>query len=340
MSTIVDVCKLAGVSKATVSRVVNGTGQVKESTRETVFAAMDQLGYRPNKLAQALATNRTNSIGLVVSDFDGIHFGLLLKQAAASVDDAHKQLIVTNGKNDPEQEYEAIRQLEGRCDAVILYSRTLSDEHIKRLHSHLSIPLVILNRNPSEPLYHAVSFDQEGAISIVMDHLISLGHRQIACITGPLENPTGQARLAGYKNSLKSSEIPFQVNLVKTGDYHMMSGYLACQELLNHKIPFTAIIAFNDTMAVGALKALDDAGISVPEQVSVTGIDNDPIADFFNPTLTTVELPIEEMTRQAVKLALELIETKTSPVCHHHHGRLIQRNSVISFHTQKNWLDL
>lgn len=340
MSTIVDVCKLAGVSKATVSRVVNGTGQVKESTREAVFAAMDQLGYRPNKLAQALATNRTNSIGLVVSDFDGIHFGLLLKQAAASADNAHKQLIVTDGKNDPEQEYEAIRQLEGRCDAVILYSRTLSDEHIKKLNTQLSIPLVILNRHSSESSYYTVSFDQEGAITLVMDHLIGLGHRNIACITGPLENPTGKARFAGYKNALKSNGIPFQVNLMEVGDYHMTSGYTACQKLLNNGTPFTALVAFNDNMAVGALKALDEAGIKVPEQVSITGVDNDPITEFFNPTLTTVELPIEEMTKQALELALELIETKKTPSSHHHHGRLIQRKSVMPFKAQKSWLDL
>lgn len=328
MSTIVDVCKLAGVSKATVSRVINGTGQVKASTREAVFAAMEQLGYRPNKLAQALATNRTNTIGLVVSDFDGIHFGLLLKQAAASADQADKQLIVTNGKNDPEQEYEAIRQLEGRCDAIILYSRTLSDEHIKKLCSQLTIPLVVLNRNPSEPNYHTVSFDQEGAVHLVMDHLLSFGHTQIACITGPLQNPTGQARLGGYKNSLISHNITFTDELVECGDYHLVGGYQACQSLIKKGIPFTAIMAFSDSMAVGALKALNEAGLKVPDQVSVTGIDNDPITEFFTPTLTTVELPIGQMTKQAFELALTLIETQKTPSSHHHYGRLIQRNSV------------
>ncbi|MHA2937117.1 LacI family DNA-binding transcriptional regulator [Vibrio sp. RC27] len=340
MSTIVDVCKLAGVSKATVSRVINGTGQVKESTREVVFAAMDQLGYRPNKLAQALATNRTNNIGLVVSDFDGIHFGLLLKQAAASADTASKQLLVTDGKNDPDQEYEAIRQLEGRCDAVVLYSRTLCDEHIKKLYSQLSIPLVILNRYSIEPAYHTVSFDQEGAVTMVMEHLIALGHRQIACITGPLENLTGQARLAGYKNAFEPYGIPLVNALIESGNYHMTSGYEACKRLIAKRVPFSAIVAFNDNMAVGALKALEEEGIKVPEQVSITGIDNDPVTEFFNPTLTTVELPIEVMTKQAMELALDLVDTNISPTSHHHHGRLIQRNSVIPYHADKSWLDL
>jgi DNA-binding LacI/PurR family transcriptional regulator len=340
MSTIVDVCKLAGVSKATVSRVINGTGQVKESTRDVVYAAMEQLGYRPNKLAQALATNRTNTIGLVVSDFDGIHFGLLLKQAAASADTAHKQLLVTDGKNDPEQEYEAIRQLEGRCDTIILYSRTLTDEHIKKLVEQLSIPLVVLNRSSSEQSYHSVSFDQEGAVTMVMEHLIDSGHKTIACITGLLENPTGQARLAGYKNSLESAGLSYKADLVESGDYHMMSGYEACKRLLSQNIPFTAIAAFNDNMAVGALKALNEVGIKVPEQVSIVGIDNDPITGFFNPTLTTVELPIGEMTKKAVELALELIDADKPPASDHHHGRLIQRHSVVQLDAGKSGLDL
>lgn len=340
MSTIVDVCKLAGVSKATVSRVINGTGQVKASTREAVFAAMDELGYRPNTLAQALATNRTNNIGLVVSDFDGIHFGLLLKQAAASTDKANMQLLVTDGKNDPEREYEAIRQLEGRCDTIVLYSRTLSDNHIKKLVKELNVPLVVLNRSSIEPSYHTVSFDQEGAVTMIMELLIGFGHKKIACITGTLETPTGQARLSGYSNALKSSGLPYQLNLVESGDYHMNSGYEACNRLISKRIPFTALVAFNDNMAVGALKALEEAGIKVPDQVSIVGIDNDPVTRFFNPTLTTVELPIEEMTKQAMELAVELIRTEKSPASHHHHGRLIQRNSVIPLHAGKSWLDL
>ncbi|MCE0493166.1 LacI family DNA-binding transcriptional regulator [Vibrio salinus] len=336
MSTIVDVCKLAGVSKATVSRVINGTGQVKESTRDTVYAAMEQLGYRPNKTAQALATNRTNSIGLVVSDFDGE----LLKQIEARVDLEHKQLIVTNGKNNPDQEYEVIRQLEGRCDAVILYSSTLSDEHINRLYQHLTIPLVIMNRTSKNQAFYSVSFDQEGAVTMLMEHLISFGHRQIACITGPLTNLTGQARLAGYKNSLKNSGIPVKNSLIVSADYTMKSGYVACKELLSRCIPFTAVIAFNDSMVIGALKALSEVGIQVPGDVSIAGIDNEPITEFFNPTLTTVELPIEKLAKKAVDLALELTTTKRSPTAHHYHGKLIQRGSVIPLHAKKGWLDL
>jgi len=338
MSTIVDVCKLAGVSKATVSRVINGTGQVKESTRDSVYAAMDRLGYRPNKLAQALATNKTNSIGLVVSNFEGAYFGSLLKQAAASAESAHKQLIVTDGHNNAEGEYEAIRQLEGRCDAIVLYSRTMSDEHIKTLYQQLTVPFIVMNRTFPDSFAHTVTFDQEGAVSTMMDHLISYGHRQIACITGSLDNPTGRARLAGYKKVLKRCGIPFKPNLVESGDYHIKSGYSACKELLNHEVSFTAVIAFNDCMALGAIKALTEVGIKVPCQVSIAGIDNDPIAEFFSPALTTIELPIDAMTQQAMELAIELCIKPKSSSAHQHKVTLIQRESVIPRQATKEWL--
>ncbi|MEL0629559.1 LacI family DNA-binding transcriptional regulator [Psychromonas aquatilis] len=329
MSTILDVCKLAGVSKATVSRVINGTGQVKESTRDNVFSAMKELGYRPNRLAQALATNKTHTVGLVVSDFDGIHFGLLLKQAAASAELANKQLIVTDGHNDPAYEYEVILQLEAQCDAIVLYSRTLTDDHIQLLHKQLTIPIVVINRDLPEQLFHSVSFQQENAVTLMMNHLLTNGHKDIACITGHMNNPTGIARLNGYKNALKSASIPFQKSLLKNGHYDMKSGYQACQSLLKEKSNFTAIIAFNDCMALGALRALTEAGINVPEQVSIIGIDDDPVSEFFTPRLTTVKLPIVEMTKQAVELAITLCDESKPTHSYQYQGELIQRESVM-----------
>jgi len=340
MSNINDVCKLAGVSKATVSRVINDIGQVRESTREKVFAAMKELDYRPNKLAQALATNKTNSIALVVSNFDGVHFGLLLKQVASSLEQAKMQFIVTDGHNNPEDEYEAVRQLEGRCDAVVLYSRTLSGAHINKLAQELTVPVVVINRASPELLFHSVYFDQEGAITMMMNHLISYGHRKIACITGPLDNLTGKARLAGYNNALKNFNISTQPGLIVSGDYHMMSGYYACKELLSKNIPFSALLAFNDNMALGALKALTEAGIKVPEEVSIAGIDNDPVTEFFTPALTTLKLPIEAMAKQAVEVAITLCNQPVPITTHQYKGELVQRESVMPLHAQKNWLNL
>lgn len=340
MSTIVDVCKLAGVSKATVSRVINDTGQVKESTRKTVYAAMEQLGYRPNSLAQALASNKTDTIGFVVSHFDGAYIGNLLKQASASVQLANKQLIVTDCHNNPEREFDAILQLQDRCDAIILYSRTLSEQDIRKLHNQLTTPLVLINRGVSEQLFHTVTFDQEGAATMMMEHLIGFGHRDFACITGPLDNPTGKARLAGYINTLKQHAILYKPHMVKNSDYQIEGGYKACQELLEQNIPFTALFTFNDYMALGALKALTEAGIKVPEQVSIAGIDNNMFTSYVSPALTSIELPLEAMTKKAVEIAVELTKQSSAASLHQFTGKLIQRESVMPLGAKQSWFSL
>lgn len=339
MSTIVDVCKLAGVSKATVSRVLNGTGQVKESTRETVFAAMEQLGYRPNSLAQALATNKSNSLGLILPEFVGSYFGTLLKQAASCAEAAKKQLIVTDGHNDPAREYEAVQMLaDRRCDAIVLYSRQMPEEKLNQLKQQLSVPLVVINRSLPQSDFHTITFDQAGAARLMMNHLVSYGHRQIAYISSHMNSPTGPARLEGYQTVLKEHGIRFNPALVETAVADLAGGYEACQTLLQREVKFTALFAFNDDMAVGALKALTDAGIRVPEQISLAGIDNEPMAAFCQPALTTIELPIGEMTRSAIELALKLADDKKVTPPPQFKGKLIQRDSVMPLNATKAWL--
>ncbi len=148
MATMLDVSIRAGVSKATVSRVLNGTGQVKESTRQQVFKAMEELGYRPNFLARSLANRTSNSIGLVVSTFDGFYFGRLLQQASRQTEAWGKQLIVTDGHDAPEREEEAVQMLADRqCDAIVLYTRHMSEQKIMSLIETIETPLVVINRD-------------------------------------------------------------------------------------------------------------------------------------------------------------------------------------------------
>ncbi len=151
MATMLDVSIRAGVSKATVSRVLNGTGQVKESTRQQVFKAMEELGYRPNFLARSLANQTSNSIGLVVSTFDGFYFGRLLQQASRQTEAWGKQLIVTDGHDTPEREEEAVQMLADRqCDAIILYTRHMSEKAIMSLINSIAMPLVVINRDVAQ----------------------------------------------------------------------------------------------------------------------------------------------------------------------------------------------
>ncbi|MBD8454886.1 LacI family DNA-binding transcriptional regulator [Serratia rubidaea] len=308
MITMLDVSIRAGVSKATVSRVLNGTGQVKKSTREAVFKAMDELGYRPNFLAQSLANKSSNSIGLVVSNFDGPYFGRLLRQAAKQIEASGKHLVVTDGHDTPEDELQAVQLLaDRRCDAIILYTRFTDEAALMALFERLPVPLMVINRDLPQARERCVFFEQQQAAFDAVNYLIAQGHRDIACITGPIDTPTAQARLAGYRQALAHHQIAFDPARVAHGDSSVPSGYHGCKTLLATNAAFSALFASNDDMAIGAMKALCQAGKRLPQDVSIFGFDDEPSAAYLQPALSTVYLPIDMMIEAAIAQALRLL---------------------------------
>ncbi|BCK28251.1 LacI family DNA-binding transcriptional regulator [Vibrio cholerae] len=331
MATINDVCKLAGVSKATVSRVLNETGQVKAQTREAVLAAMQQLGYQPNSLAQALATNTTNSIGLVLPHFESSYFGSILFEAEQGAQKAGKKLLVVNSKNSEQGEKEAVATLATqRCDAILLYSRHLSEVQLLELQQQYPSPLVILNRRLHHPQLHSFGLDQTQIAQLAMLHLLNLGHRHIACITSPLVSETGKIRYQVYQQALDEQGIKLDLSWTVEGDNTLLGGYQAMQQLLQQGISMTAVFACNDDMALGAMRAMHEHGINVPKQVSLIGIDNEPAAAFAIPSLSSVSLPIGELTQQAISLAIEIANKKPQDAQHRlYQGSLIARESTI-----------
>ncbi|MEH0370253.1 LacI family DNA-binding transcriptional regulator [Vibrio mimicus] len=332
MATINDVCKLAGVSKATVSRVLNETGQVKTQTREAVLAAMQQLGYQPNSLAQALATNTTNSIGLVLPHFESSYFGTILFEAEQGAQKAGKKLLVVNSKNSEQGEKEAVAMLAAqRCDAILLYSRHLSEAQLLEVQQQYQPPLVILNRRLSHPLLHSFGLDQTQIAQLAMQHLLTLGHRHIACITSPLDSETGKIRHQMYQQALDEQGIKLDLSWIVEGDNTLLGGYQAMQQLLKRGISMTAVFACNDDMALGAMRAMHEQGISVPKQISLMGIDNEPAAAFAIPSLSSVSLPIGDLTQQAVALAVQIANKQPQSAQHRlYQGELIIRESTFS----------
>ncbi|EKI0758314.1 LacI family DNA-binding transcriptional regulator [Vibrio cholerae] len=332
MVTINDVCKLAGVSKATVSRVLNETGQVKAQTREAVLAAMQQLGYQPNSLAQALATNTTNSIGLVLPHFESSYFGSILFEAEQGAQKAGKKLLVVNSKNSEQGEKEAVATLAAqRCDVILLYSRHLNEVQLLELQQQHPSPLVILNRRLHHPQLHSFGLDQTQIAQLAMQHLLNLGHRHIACITSPLVSETGKIRYQVYQQALHEQGIELSSSLVIEGDNTLLGGYQAMQQLLQQGISMTAVFACNDDMALGAMRAMHEHGIHVPKQISLIGIDNEPAAAFAIPSLSSVSLPIGELTQQAISLAVEIANKKPQDAQHRpYQGSLIARESTIA----------
>lgn len=330
MVTMQDVADRAGVSKSTVSRVLSGKVQLSQATRDRVNAAIAELGFRPNSLAQALANQKSNSLGLVVSNFEGPYFGRLLKTIAQQAGLAGKQLMVTDGHDDPAREKEAVDMLVDRCcDAIILYSRFMPETELTQLVESLPVPLIVMNRPVPGYPDRAVVFDQAGGVGAAVDYLVAQGHRQIAFISGPLRTLTARTRLTGWREGLCRAGLAADELSMVEGDNTISSGYAACQTLLSRGTAFTAILASNDDMAIGAIRALREAGLAVPEQVSLFGFDDEPAAAFLSPALSTVHIPIEQMTEQAVRQALLLADGQPLvPLCPFS-GELRLRESVL-----------
>lgn len=329
MTTMLDVSIRAGVSKATVSRVLNGTGQVKESTRQQVFKAMEELGYRPNFLARSLANRTSNSIGLIVSTFDGFYFGRLLQQASRQTEVWGKQLIVADGHDEPEREKQAVQMLADRqCDAIVLYTRFMSEETIMSLIDSIPMPLVVINRDVSQARDRCVFFEQQDAAFQAVEYLISQGHRDIACLTVPIHTPTGKARLEGYRHALEKHGIAWDPAKVKYGDAGMTCGFEKCNELLTERVPFSALFACNDDMALGASKALHQAGLRIPQDISLFGFDDAPSAKWLEPGLSTVYLPIDNMIVTAIDQAIKLANGEPIETIPPFTGKLVLRDTV------------
>ncbi len=330
MATMLDVSIRAGVSKATVSRVLNGTGQVKESTRQQVFKAMEELGYRPNFLARSLANQTSNSIGLVVSTFDGFYFGRLLQQASRQTEASGKQLIVTDGHDTPEREEEAVQMLADRqCDAIILYTRHMSEKAIMSLINSIAMPLVVINRDVAQARERCVFFEQQEAAFRgrgVSDYPRATAISPASpsrCIPLPAE-----ARLQGYRNALIKHGIEWDPSRVKYGDSTMTRGYELCRELLDEKARFSALFSCNDDMALGASKALHQAGLRIPQDVSLFGFDDAPSAKWLEPGLSTVYLPIDNMITTAIDRAIKLANQQPIETIPPFTGTLVLRESV------------
>jgi DNA-binding LacI/PurR family transcriptional regulator len=313
MATIKDVCKAAGVSKATVSRVINGSEYVKEQTRQSVLAAMKSLGYQPNAFARALATSSYNTFGLILPHFESHYFSSILTEAALDMQKADKKLFVMNSSNSAAGEEDTVRSLNAHnCDAILIYSRHLSEQQLSSIQQEIKTQLIVINRALEDEKLFSFGFDQEQVARLATNYLLEIGHKQIACITTPMSSSTGQKRLSAYKETLTEHGIAITDALIIEGESTLKSGYDAAIKLIDSGVRFTAIFSCTDSMAIGAIRALHDRGIQVPEHISVIGIDGDPTADFIVPRISTVALPILELTRDAVTTALTLNKEQTS----------------------------
>lgn len=313
-ATISDVATMAGVSTATVSRVLNSNYPVAAATRERVVRAVTKLGYAANANARSLTQTGTGMIGVVVPEIVDPFFGYLIRGLEQAAADAGRLLIVSTTGSDPDREMALIdRMREHRVDAVIVISGALDDPSYRRRLAQcaesldrMGSRLVLCAHPPLDPptASRTVTYDNEGGAFAMTEHLISRGHRRIAFVGGVAGIPTIARRLDGYLRALTSRGIEPDGTLIRTEGFGRRAGSAITKALIDEATGTTAILAVNDTVAAGVYEAIADAGLRIPADISVAAYDDTPLATDLSPKLTTVHVPLEQLGREALRAAL------------------------------------
>jgi LacI family repressor for deo operon, udp, cdd, tsx, nupC, and nupG len=313
MPTIIEVAKAAGVSTATVSRVLSQPERVSEQTRERVLEVVRSLGYSPNVAARTLRTLRAAKILLTVPDISNPFFASVIRGAEEAAREAGYSVVLGDTRHDPQMEDQYAEMLSRReVDGLIFLGHRLP-ESLRPLVSLQGALAPIVNGCEYSPGLGvpSVHIDNAAASSDAIEHLIGLGHREIGIITGPPISPISRDRLSGAVNAAERHGLLNQLQ-VRTGDYSARSAFEQAGDLLTGNV--TAIFCFSDEMAMGAISAIRQAGLSCPEHVSVIGFDDLPLTRFFQPALTTIAQPKGQIGRQAVALLVEILRGNQSPV--------------------------
>ena len=304
MITIRDVARQAGVSVATVSRVLNNSALVSPDTRDVVMKAVTQLGYRPNANAQALATQVSDTIGVVVMDVSDAFFGALVKAVDTVAQQHQKYVLIGNRYHEAEKERHAIEVLiRQRCSALIVHSKALSDDELSDFMQHIP-GMVLINRIVPGYAHRCVGLDNVSGALMATRMLLNHGHQRIGYLSSIHGIEDDDMRRDGWSKALQEQGIIAPDSWIGSGSPDMQGGEAAMVELLGRNLGLTAVFAYNDSMAAGALTTLKDNGIVVPQHLSLIGFDDIPISRYTDPQLTTVRYPVMSMAKLATELAL------------------------------------
>lgn len=306
--TIYDVAREASVSMATVSRVVNNNPNVKPQTRKKVFAAIEKLGYRPNAVARGLASKKTTTVGVVIPDISNFIFA----EVARGIEDIatmyHYNIILCNADKKKDREIRVINTLlEKQVDGLIFMGGTITEDHIQAFRT-TTVPIVLCATTTDDESFPSVDIDHERAAFDAVNQLIEEGHREIAMISGTLEDPTnGYARYQGYISALKQAGITVKEDWIRVGNYRYDSGLENMKYFLQLEHRPSAVFAATDEMAIGAIHAIQDAGLQVPEDYSIISVDNTRIASMVRPQLTSVAQPMYDIGAVSMRLLTKLM---------------------------------
>ncbi|KTF14288.1 LacI family DNA-binding transcriptional regulator [Pseudoalteromonas sp. 10-33] len=311
MATIYQVSEMAGVSLSTVSRVLNDNDYVSKKTKKKVLEAMKELGYQPSSIARSLASSRTNSVGILVSELDGPFFGQMMSAIEEQLRIAGKHVIITPGHSDEKKEKNGFEFLISRnCDAIIAHVEAVSNEYLIEL-SKGKTPIYLMSRYVKEIKQNCISLDNVMGGYLATKAMINKGHRRIAYIAGPQFKEDASDRLKGHKKALAEYNLTFDESLYYVGDFKETGGSDGLRHFIQHKAQITALVCANDEMASGAMKYAREHGFNLPKDLAIIGFDNVIFTNYLYPTLTTIDNPVPEMGRAAANLVLKDIYKKS-----------------------------
>lgn len=307
--TIKDLAREAGVSVATISRVLNGKGPVGTDTRERVLTLAAEMHYVPHGAARSLVTTRTNTIGVLLPDIYGEFFSELIRGIDLAARRHGYHLLVSGSHSDRAEAAAVLEATRGRVDGLIVMSPEIDGDTL-RATLPSSLPIVLLNSPSRDEAYDSIRIDNYGGAFAMVRHLVELGHHRIAHVGGPSGNHDAQERLRGYREALAALGAERDAALEVEADFSEAGGYQAGQRLLALAPRPQAVFAANDAMAIGVQCAFTEAGVRVPEDIALAGFDDIPIARYLAPPLTSVQVSIDTLGARALERLLIAIDLK------------------------------
>ncbi|HEV7588075.1 MAG TPA: LacI family DNA-binding transcriptional regulator [Longimicrobium sp.] len=305
--TIREVARAAGVSVATVSRVLNESGPVAGETRDRIRRVAGEMRYIPNDAARSLSMRRTGTLGVLLPDLYGEFFSEVIRGLDQAAQRARFHLLLSSSHNNRHDIEAALQAMRGRVDGLVVMSPHI-DVAVLAANLPESLPAVMLNTPQSTSEFDTLSVDNFGGARAMVGHLAGHGHQRIAMVRGPQPNHDAEERLRGYRTALVDAGITPDAALEAEGDFTEESGYRAVRRLLELRRPPTAIFAANDSTAIGAMSALREAGVSVPSAMAVAGFDDIPISRYLTPALSSVRVSINDLGARAMEQLVRAVE--------------------------------
>ncbi|MDB4909098.1 MAG: transcriptional regulator [Gemmatimonadetes bacterium] len=310
--TIKDVARLASVSVATVSRVLNSSAPVSPDTRERVLQVARSLHFVPNGSARSLSRRRAAALGVILPDLYGEFFSELLRGIDQAAQRASHSLLVSSSHHDARGIGSAIRAMRGRVDGLLIMAPEVDAADVAEVLP-ADFPTVLINGAAASSSVQTITVDNFGGAQAMTEHLLSLGRRRIGFIAGAAHNADALERERGHHAALQSAGLPIDPELYVRGDFSEESGWQGAATLMGILSPPAAIFAANDAMAIGAISYLREQDITVPERMAVVGFDDIPVARYLNPSLTTVRVGIAALGQQATALLLDALDNRAPP---------------------------